>query len=70
MPTGGTTRGSCFVAGHRASAPSPRMAAVLAYADESILAVNLIVAYFDFVNRIATGLGVDVTDEELQGYTY
>jgi uncharacterized peroxidase-related enzyme len=38
--------------------------------DESILALNLIVAYFNFVNRIALGLGVEVTLEEVQGYRY
>jgi alkylhydroperoxidase family enzyme len=38
--------------------------------DEEILAVNLIVAYFNFINRIAQGLGVEVTAEEVQGYRY
>jgi uncharacterized peroxidase-related enzyme len=38
--------------------------------DEEILAVNLVVAYFNFVNRIAQGLGVEVTAEEVQGYRY
>ena len=83
-----------FAADYRAVEQPPRMAAVLAYADEltrapervtdahvaamraqgltdeSILAVNLIVAYFNFVNRIAAGLGVEVTAEEVQGYSY
>ena len=38
--------------------------------DRSILDIALIVAYFNFVNRIALGLGVEVTDEERQGYKY
>jgi uncharacterized peroxidase-related enzyme len=38
--------------------------------DDEILAVNLIVAYFNFVNRIAQGLGVEVTATEVQGYRY
>lgn len=38
--------------------------------DEDILNINLIVSYFNFVNRIATGLGVEVTPEEMQGYKY
>jgi uncharacterized peroxidase-related enzyme len=39
-------------------------------ADEEVLAVTLIVAYFNFVNRIAQGLGVEATAEEVQGYRY
>ena len=39
-------------------------------ADEDILAVNLIVSYFNFVNRIALGLGVAFTQEEVEGYKY
>jgi uncharacterized peroxidase-related enzyme len=38
--------------------------------DEEVLAANLIVAYFNFVNRIAEGLGVEVTPEEVGGYKY
>lgn len=38
--------------------------------DGEILVVNLVVAYFNFVNRIATGLGVETTAEEMQGYHY
>ncbi len=37
-------------------------------ADENILLVNLIVAYFNFVNRIALGLGVAYSDQEVEGY--
>jgi len=38
--------------------------------DEEILSVNLIVGYFSFVNRIALGLGVEFTEEEVNGYKY
>lgn len=38
--------------------------------DEEILHVNLIVAYFNFVNRIAVGLGVAPRAEEVAGYRY
>ena len=37
-------------------------------ADKDILDVTLIVAYFNFVNRIALGLGVTFDAEELSGY--
>lgn len=33
-----------------------------------ILLANLIVAYFNFVNRIALGLGVAYTEDEVRGY--
>lgn len=36
--------------------------------DREILDVNLIVAYFNFVNRIALGLGVQFSADEVQGY--
>ena len=36
--------------------------------DEDILSINMIAAYFNFVNRIALGLGVEFSDTELQGY--
>jgi uncharacterized peroxidase-related enzyme len=38
--------------------------------DTEVLNVNLIAAYFNFVNRIAAGLGVDVSPEEVAGYRY
>lgn len=38
--------------------------------DEDILNINLIVSYFNFVNRIANGLGVEFSDEEVKGYAY
>ncbi|MCH9694969.1 MAG: peroxidase-related enzyme [Gammaproteobacteria bacterium] len=36
--------------------------------DGDILDLSLIVGYFNFVNRIAMGLGVAFSDEELSGY--
>jgi len=36
--------------------------------DADILLANLITAYFNFVNRIALGLGVSFTDDETKGY--
>lgn len=38
--------------------------------DLDILDVNLITSYFNFVNRIANGLGVDVTEDEASGFRY
>ena len=36
--------------------------------DRDILDLTMIVAYFNFVNRIAMGLGVEFSAEELSGY--
>lgn len=36
--------------------------------DEDILHINLVVAYFNFVNRIALGLGVGFSEQEVTGY--
>ena len=36
--------------------------------DEHILNINLITSYFNFVNRIALGLGVTFTKYEVKGY--
>ncbi len=36
--------------------------------DRDILDLSLIVAYFNFVNRIALGLGVEFSAEEMSGY--
>lgn len=36
--------------------------------DRDILDLTLIVAYFNFVNRIALGLGVEYSAEEMSGY--
>ncbi|MEX0600050.1 MAG: peroxidase-related enzyme [Rhodothermales bacterium] len=38
--------------------------------DRDILDVNLIASYFNFVNRIAEGLGVTFTDDEATGFRY
>lgn len=38
--------------------------------DEDVLSVNLVVAYYNFVNRIAEGLGVELDPEEVGGYRY
>lgn len=38
------------------------------FADEDILLANLIAAYFNFVNRIALGLGVQASPGEVGGY--
>ncbi|MGQ9472305.1 MAG: peroxidase-related enzyme [Candidatus Aminicenantales bacterium] len=40
------------------------------WSDEDILAINLIISYFNFVNRIALGLGVEFSQEEVKGYKY
>ncbi len=36
--------------------------------DDDILDLTLIVGYFNFVNRIAVGLGVSFSEDELSGY--
>lgn len=38
------------------------------FEDEEILHANLIAAYFNFVNRIALGLGVAHSADEITGY--
>jgi uncharacterized peroxidase-related enzyme len=40
------------------------------YDDRAILDINLITSYFNFVNRIASGLGVAFSEEEMRGYDY
>lgn len=40
------------------------------FSDRDILDINLIVSYFNFVNRIVLGLGVEFSDEEIKGYNY
>ncbi len=40
------------------------------FSDEEILQANLIVSYFNFVNRVALGLGVEFSEEEAKGYKY
>jgi uncharacterized peroxidase-related enzyme len=54
------------------SAASERDVATLresGFADADILLANLVVAYFNFVNRIALGLGVAFNEAEVAGYT-
>jgi uncharacterized peroxidase-related enzyme len=40
------------------------------FTDEEILDITLIVSYFNFVNRIVLGLGVEFTEKEMKGYKY
>ena len=40
------------------------------FSDEDILSINLITSYFNLVNRIASGLGVEFTPDEIRGYKY
>lgn len=38
--------------------------------DKDILDATLITGYFNFVNRVALGLGVEFSEEEMQGFNY
>ncbi len=40
------------------------------FADEEILRINLIVSYFNFANRVVSGLGVPLEDREARSYRY
>lgn len=40
------------------------------FSDKDILSINLITSYFNLVNRIASGLGVEFTPDEVRGYKY
>ncbi len=40
------------------------------FSDQDVLNIVLVTGYFNFVNRIALGLGVDVDEEEVGGYEY
>ena len=42
----------------------------VSFSDKEILEIVLIISYFNFVNRIALGLGVEFSDEEKKGYHY
>ncbi len=42
----------------------------MGFLDEDILNINLITSYFNFVNRIALGLGVEFSKFEVAGYRY
>jgi len=38
--------------------------------DRAILDAVQVIAYFNFVNRMVLGLGVEFTEEEMKGYKY
>lgn len=38
------------------------------FSDRDILDINLIAAYFNFLNRVSLGLGVEYSDDEVRGY--
>lgn len=40
------------------------------FSEEEVLSVNLVVSYFNFVNRVAMGLGVEYDESEISGYEY
>jgi uncharacterized peroxidase-related enzyme len=40
------------------------------FTDRAILDAVQVIAYFNFINRIVLGLGVEFTDEETRGYKY
>lgn len=40
------------------------------FSDRDVLDINLVTSYFNFVNRIADGLGVSFTEAEATGYEY
>jgi uncharacterized peroxidase-related enzyme len=42
----------------------------IGFSDEEILSITLITNYFNFVNRVANGLGVDFSEKEMKGYKY
>ena len=42
----------------------------LGLTDRAILDATLVISYFNFVNRIVLGLGLNVNEEELEGYNY
>ncbi len=54
---------------HQVSADDVQKLRDLGLTDRDILDITLVTAYFNFVNRIALGLGVAYTEEEVQGYS-
>lgn len=40
------------------------------WTDRAVLDLVLVTSYFNFVNRVTTGLGVEVTEDEVTGYEY
>ena len=53
-----------------ASAPALAELQKLGIEDEAILDANLVIAYFNFVNRMVLGLGVHLESDEGKGYKY
>ena len=43
---------------------------IAGFSDESILRINLITSYFNFVNRIVSGLGVELEERRARVYKY
>ncbi|NOQ74730.1 MAG: peroxidase-related enzyme [Crocinitomix sp.] len=43
---------------------------VAGLSDSAILDATLVISYFNFVNRIVLSLGVESSDEEIEGYKY
>lgn len=42
----------------------------LGWSDRAILDTTQVVAYFNFVNRLVLGLGVELTEQDVKGYRY
>ncbi len=42
----------------------------LGFSDRAILDATLVISYFNFVNRMVLGLGVETNEEEMKGYKY
>lgn len=42
----------------------------LGLSDRAILDATLVISYFNFVNRMVLGLGVETNEEEVKGYKY
>ncbi|MDR9366054.1 MAG: peroxidase-related enzyme [Balneolaceae bacterium] len=42
----------------------------LGLSDRAILDATLVISYFNFVNRIVLGLGIETDEQEVQGYKY
>lgn len=40
------------------------------FSDQEILNITLVIGYFNFVNRMANGLGVEYDEDEMKGYKY
>lgn len=53
---------------HQVTADDIQKLRDLNLSDRDILDITLVTAYFNFVNRIALGLGVAYSEEEVQGY--